>query len=248
MTQQIFHEDEIDLRPYISALLKHKWLILILGASFAIVGLIFSLLSTKTYTALATLLFTRNRATLSLAQEFPTVNEPVDFRSRMEALLEIANSDALAQRTIQVMGDQLPATLHNVDTLSQAVKASAKGDSLLVEATFQDPDTAAAIANTWAQELATTINIAYSGEQPLSDIQDKLISAQSDYESAQADLEDFIRQNPRTALEQQIKEAQELLDLAGNDRSVQLAYYYIRKHAMEQLLANAGSGYKYGLK
>jgi capsular polysaccharide biosynthesis protein len=239
MTQNLTTNDEIDLRPYLAALLKHKWLILILGVSFAVIGLVISLATPRTFSATSTLLFTRNRATLSLAQEFPTVNEPIDFRSRMEALLAIANSDALAQRTIQVMSDQLPDSLRSVEDLSDAVVTTSEGDSLLVKATQGDAETAANIANTWASELATTINLAYSGEQPLSAIQGKLGSARSDYEDAQKALEEFIRLDPRAAFEAQLKETRGLLDQESDNRVVLLTYYYLRSQTMDQVINNA---------
>ena len=83
-----FYDDEIDLKPYIIAV-RQKWrLIALITLLTASAALVFSLLQTSTYEASATILLTRTRTALELANQFPTISEPIDSRSRMDAMLE----------------------------------------------------------------------------------------------------------------------------------------------------------------
>ncbi|MFN2303008.1 MAG: Wzz/FepE/Etk N-terminal domain-containing protein, partial [Anaerolineales bacterium] len=93
------YEDVIDLRPYIQAIRKRWWLIALVTILVAAGAFAYSMLQVRSYEASATILLTRTRATLELANQFPTVNEPIDTRSRMDAMLEIAGSDALVVQT-----------------------------------------------------------------------------------------------------------------------------------------------------
>ncbi|MCJ7696189.1 MAG: Wzz/FepE/Etk N-terminal domain-containing protein, partial [Anaerolineaceae bacterium] len=85
-----FYDDEIDLRPYINAIRKKWWLIALITILVAAGAFAYSMLQSRNYETGATILLTRTRASLSLANQFPTINEPIDSRSRMDAMLEIA--------------------------------------------------------------------------------------------------------------------------------------------------------------
>lgn len=232
-------EDEVDLRPYFVAILQHKWLILLIGVFFAVIALSISLLQPRKYNAQAALLLTRSRAQLSLANQFTTVNEPIDARSRMDALIAIASSDALAYQTWRELNGILAGKIVTVEDFKKMIEITNKGDSIIISAITLDPELSAIIANTVADQLAQTINLAYSGEQPLSDIQERLISAKQEYEKAQTELEYFIRENPKSSLEIQLVEVNKLVDILGSDRTVKLANFSQFKHGMERLRQQA---------
>ena len=102
------YEDEIDLRPYINAIIKDWWKIGLLAISLAILVFVFTFLQAPSYQATATILLPRSQLQLSLADQFPTVVDAGDSRSRMDAYLTIAQSDAIAQQTYQTFKDVLP--------------------------------------------------------------------------------------------------------------------------------------------
>jgi uncharacterized protein involved in exopolysaccharide biosynthesis len=231
--------DEVDLRPYIMVLVKKKWWIIGLGFLFGATALLITLAIPRTYTANATLLLTRSRAMLSLAEQFPTVNEPVDTNSRMAALMTIAEGDAIANMTLQSLGDAIPAEYQSLEGIKSIVNVRNNGDSISIAASTEDPQLSANIANTWADHLVETINIAYSGEQPLNKIQDRLSTAEEAYAQAQATLEDFIRENPKKELETRLNEANTLIASYGNERAVQMTYNLNRKQTMEELQEQA---------
>lgn len=228
-------DDTIDLRPYLVTIWKYKWWIILLAVLLTAIVTIYTQNQPSLYRSQATLLLTRSQPVLSLAQQFPTVNEPVDSRSRMDAMLTIAESDALIQQTIDTLGEKLPEKNRTINQLKDLLSIENKGDSIIVSALAEDPHLAAAIANAWANRIVETINTAYSSEQPLIEIQRQLTIAKSDYETAQAELEAFIAQSPLKSLEQKYNELLTMLNLLGSDRAVQMEQLIKRKQTMQEL-------------
>jgi capsular polysaccharide biosynthesis protein len=235
------YDDEIDLRPYITSIIQRWWLILILGVIFALVGLGISLMQARKYESAATILITRSRPTLSLAEQFPTVNEPVDSSLRMNALLSLAQSDALTMETLKSLGDKLPAEDREIEALKKHVQIGSQGDAIVVTATAKDPILAADIANTWADQVVSAINLAYSGAQLPPEIQTQLTSAQQEYQGAQTALEAFMQDDQKAFLEARVNEAQTLLDKLTMDRTNQVAYFTKRKETMSQVADQAAA-------
>ena len=99
------YDDEIDLRPYINALIENWVKVVLLAVVFAALTLGFTLLQPRSYQATATLLIPHSQLQLSLADQFPTVVDNRDARSRMDAYLTIANSGAIAQQVYQHLED-----------------------------------------------------------------------------------------------------------------------------------------------
>jgi uncharacterized protein involved in exopolysaccharide biosynthesis len=233
------NEDEVDLRPYIAELIKMKWWIIGLGLLCGALALVISLLIPRTYTANGILLLTRSRAMLSLAEQFPTIAEPVDTRSRMDALIAIAKDDSIANMTLLSLGDAVPDKYRSIEDIKAVINIQNNGDSIGISATTHDPKLSAAIANSWADHLLEMINNAYSGDYPLTKIQESLVTAKEEYNRAQIALEDFIRQNPKKELETRLNEANNVLATYGSERAAQMAYYLYRKQSMVELKEQA---------
>lgn len=233
------YDDEIDLRPYLLALIRHWWQIGLLIIILSATAYLYTNRQPRIYKATATMLLTRTRSNLSLAEQFPTVTDPVDTRSRMDALLSLTQSDALAAETLQVVGDILPEESRNIEAIKNRVSVTSQGDTILVSATAQNPETAAEIANTWAYQAVQDINLAYSGEQPLAEIQVQMETARQDYQTAQSDLETFIQTNRISLLEKQMTEAETLLSSLTSERAWKISYYTNRMQSMENLIVQA---------
>lgn len=233
------YDDEIDLRPYINALRRRWWLVGLVTIIAASAAFTYSILQERKYEAVATILLTRSRASLSLANQFPTITEPIDSRSRMEAMLSIANSEGLIVRTMEDIDQSSPANGIDLEELKESVEITTTGDTIHIAATLNDPKYAAVIANTWAQNAVTAINYAYSEEQLPSEIMVSLEPARAEYEQAQADLESFLRENQVDVLEKQIDETSALLDELVQDRTWKIAYNVQRKQKMEQVINQA---------
>jgi uncharacterized protein involved in exopolysaccharide biosynthesis len=233
------YDEEVDLRPYILAIVNRWWLIALIALGLAMLALVFSLIQPRVFQSTATVLITRSRASLNLAEQFPTVNEPIDSRSRMDAILSIGQSDALALQVIEDLGEILPAADREPNEIKKKVGVSNSGDIISIEAEAKNPELAALIANTWARRAVSAINTAYSGEQPLVEIQDQLQSTRQSYEESQAELEAFIQENQISLLEQQIIEVQSALENLSQERALRIAYYTNRKQSLEDLKVQA---------
>jgi uncharacterized protein involved in exopolysaccharide biosynthesis len=234
-----FYDDEIDLRPYIYALRRRWWQIALVTAVAALAAFLFSILQTTKFESTASILITRSKASLSLADQFPTISEPIDFKSRIEAMLTIATSEGLVVQTMEDIHQEYPENGIEREELKSAVEITSGGDTISITATYADPLYAAVIANVWAQNVVNAINYAYSGEQLPAEIQASLEPARVEYQMAQKDLEDFIRENQVDVLRKQIDEASTLLDELVQDRTWQIAYNVRRKQKMEQLIDQA---------
>ena len=233
------YEDEIDLRPYILVLLYNWWKICLLALLFAIIAYFFFSTRPNVYGATATLLVTRARLQLSLADRFPTVSEPVDTRARTEALLNLAQNDELAVAAAKELQAQFPDEARDPEAIKKMVEVTTAGDAILVSATSDNPDFAAQAANVWADQMVKAINTAYSSEQPLSEIQSQLQVAQEEYAARQAELQAFLKTSQVDLLTGQVAEAQTLLDTLNQDRAGQIAYFARRKQNMDQLVVQA---------
>ena len=235
------YDDEIDLRPYITSIIQHWRQILILAVIFAVLGLGTSLIMPRKYESTATILLTRSRPTLSLAEQFPTVNEPVDSSLRMNALLSLAQSDTLTMETLNSLGEKLPAEDREIEALKKHVQIGSQGDAIVVTATAKDPILAADIANSWADQVVAAINLAYSGAQLPPEIQTQLASSQLEYQGAQTALEAFMQDNQKAFLKARVNEAQNLLDKLALDRTNQVAYFTQRKETLSQVADQAAA-------
>jgi len=229
-------EDEIDLRPYVLALLHRWWVVVLLGVIAAAAGMGFSQSQNKTYTASATILVTRTSATLSLAEQFPTVKEPVDTNSRMVAFLSIAQNDSIVIKVYDQVKDLPSSPVHNPADLKKMVTVSNQGDAILITATTHSPQMAADIANSWAKETVASINSAYASNEPLAVMQTEKDAAQQEYLTTQANLEAFIKDNQIDLLNARIMESKTLFNSYANDRLWQISYWNQRKYDMETLI------------
>lgn len=233
------YDDEIDLRPYILTLIN-RWrligllAILAAGAAFAA-----SILQPRSYEATAKILVTRSRTALALAEQFPTVAEPVDARSRMEAMLSITEGDALALATLRSVESSLPPDERELVDFKERVEVTDNGDLILVTAKARDPALAAEIANAWARQAVDDINVAYSGEQPPAEIQGQRQASQQEYEQAQAALEDFIQHSQLPLLGKKIAETSALLSGLADERARRIEFYASLRLQLDQLIVQA---------
>lgn len=233
------NDDEIDLRPYLYALRNKWWLILLVTVIAAGVAFAYSFTLVSKYNSSATILLTRTRTMLSLANQLQTITEPIDFRSRMDAMLAIANSESLVVQTLEDIQQEFPDNGITREALRSAIDISSTGDTIKVTATYTDPFLATVMADAWAHNVITAINYAYSGEQLPAEIQAGLEPARQEFETAQAELEAFLNENQVTLLEKQIVETSTLLDELVQNRTWEIAYNVRRKQKMEQVIDQA---------
>jgi capsular polysaccharide biosynthesis protein len=239
MNSMTLYSDDIDLRPYVLSLMKRWWIIVILTVLLSLAAYGFTLRKPPKYESTATIIINRSQLKLSIADQFPTITQYNDARYRNEAYLAIAQSASIAQATFEALVDKLPPNYSNFNSIKGRVEVEIKGDSISVKGSDQDPDLSAEIANTWAEQTAYAINLAYSGERPLSEIQSQIIIAENEYHAAQSALEEFIQTNRITVLEAKKSATQNLLTNLTADEESQIDYLYQRKQYLRQLIDSA---------
>ncbi len=233
------YEDEIDLRPYLVAILKKWWQIGLVALALAAAVFAFTFSQPPKYESTATMIVTYREARLELAQEFTTEMISKDYRGRMDAYLVIANSDAIAQDSFNALREQLPESVKNASELKKKININFSGDAIKISARDKSPEIAALIANTWAQKTVATINTVYNTNLPIVEIQTQLENARANYQNAQSALEDFLETNRTTELEAQIRLSQTLLQSATEALSTSISEPFAQKTALEQLIIQA---------
>ncbi len=219
-------DDEIDLRKYIDILLR-RWreivfftiLIVVLAAAA-----VFALRAVQIpmYEAAANVAIVRTQTDVNFDDRFTTSsdsNRTQDVTSRRAALVGLAKSGTIAEAVIADLGDQLSEELRDPATLLRRIEASLStqngrtGQSDLIEITAdaESPETAAAIANSWAKRYVQEVNRIY-GQVPdemMASVEQELSQAQTKYGDAQSNLESFLGTSPLNTLRRQVSETQE---------------------------------------
>jgi uncharacterized protein involved in exopolysaccharide biosynthesis len=235
------YEDEIDLQKIVNTLFDRKWFIVIFSILFGLIGLVFSLTQTRTYQATATIILTRSQSNLSIADQFPTINEPMDNRSRMETIVAIATNDKIARNVVNLVKDDLNSANLDLVSFKRKTEVTNVGDAILITTSADDPKLASRIANFWASEVIESVNTAYSEDQPLINLEKQLETAEEEYRISQSELESFIQNSQIDLLTSQIDQAKLIFDELASERAKEVLFYENRRESMNQLIVQAQS-------
>jgi len=196
-------DEEIDLRPYLAALLKNWYWVVGSGVAAAIIALIISSLIPPTYEATALVAITRPRYVLQFDSRFQNVT---NIQPVYRAYPELATSDGVLQELRGGYGNLIEAeSLHN---LRQTVSASAGADPSLIRlsAKGRDPQAITMLANGWADIYIQRANEIF-GQQNSEQVdffQTQLDKATVELEQAQQAMIAFQGQNRSVILETQL--------------------------------------------
>ncbi|HSJ58341.1 MAG TPA: Wzz/FepE/Etk N-terminal domain-containing protein, partial [Anaerolineae bacterium] len=185
-------EDEIDLRAYVTVLLRNWLWIVGPAVVLAVVAFAVSSALPKTYEASAVVLVTQPRYQLQFDPRFDTESiKPV-----AKAFPTLATSDTVLQAVVDTYVPPAEAGIGswNVGTLAGMARASSEGDPSLVVLTVRSgsPRAAAEIANAWARALADRGNDIYgSGEADVLFFEQQLTDAEAVLDQAESALIDF---------------------------------------------------------
>ncbi|MCW5850980.1 MAG: hypothetical protein KIT87_12975 [Anaerolineae bacterium] len=201
-------EDEIDLRRYVSVLLR-RWKMI---GALTILTLLVSALVTRltfspTYTATASVVISVTRDQLNFDPKFKTEYQiPYDPTPRKAALVRLASSSAIAAQVISKLGDALAPAYRSPSALLDLVNVTSQGDLIEMNVTTDTADQAAMIANAWVDLFAVQANQVFNlaGKAP-SEIKPQVDAAWGNYQTAQAQYEQFVANNNLSLLEQQVK-------------------------------------------
>lgn len=235
-------EDTIDLRIYIDILLRRRRVILLLTVLVALAAFISSQFLPAKYQAVSGLVVAPKRADLRLTASLGLTAEDaqrVDLRYRNAALVEIAGSLEIAQRVIERNPDlAIELETRNPARLAGMMAITGKEDWISIQAEAPMPQLAVALARAWVHEAAAHINAVYAVDAVVeSNLEVEAQAAWTDYQQAQAVLENFLRDSRIVAIEGQIQGLENSLDWTTFD--MQLANTYRQEALLQQLLLDA---------
>ena len=267
-------EDEIDLREYVLVLVAWWREIAPIAIGAAVVAavaiLLLRLVTPPSYESSATVAIARTQSSITFDERFTTLSQDqlqalssVDAAARRGALVGLVSSGAVAQAVIDQLGSQLdeeerqPAywlAEGQVETsLVGGTGSQNNSDLIRITISADSPVKAAALANAWAEHYVEQVNRIY-GQIPselVASVANELVKAQSEYESAQKELEAFVAQNEVEKLNRLITEKQDIIASlqAGKQTAIttivdeelqarrQIISAYINAQASNRLLA-----------
>ncbi len=227
-------EDEIDLRQYVLVLVAWWREIALIAIGAAVVAavaiLLLRLVTPPSYVSSATVAIARTQSSITFDERFTTLSQDqlqalssVDAAARRGSLVGLVASGAVAQAVIDQLGSQLdeeerrPAywlAEGQVETsLVGGTGSQNNSDLIRITISADSPAKAAALANAWAEHYVEQVNRIY-GQIPselVASVTNELVKAQSEYESAQKELEAFVAQNEVEKLNRLITEKQDII-------------------------------------
>lgn len=203
-------EQEIDLRPYIQALLR-QWRVLlgvVLVALLAAVTL--TLLQPRASSAVATVLIEPVSAQVVLDPRFTERDtaQVTNATTRRQALLDLAESPVLEARVSAALGD---TTLKPGDLIEQ-ISVDSTSDLLAITAKDDEPAEAARLAELWGQEYERLVAELYVGSSLGAErIVAELDDARARNDEARRAYEAFLSEGELVRAEQEVKRLEGLL-------------------------------------
>lgn len=226
LRHQVMMQDEIDLRPYLRVLWKHRFTIVLVTVAAMLVGGLLSLLAGPVYEARGMILVTKPSFQVGapvdpsapglkigtiLVSDLPT-----------ETLVAFARSAAVKQRVVK----RISSNFSRVSDIGVSLFAQTVRNTNLVELTVRgkDPVLAARVANEWARIVAAESEALFSAEaqQSFAFFDSRLQEATRQLGTAERALRDFhvsseigvLQARVRTVTEQIASYESRLVDIS----------------------------------
>ncbi|NJN16860.1 MAG: hypothetical protein HC822_11635 [Oscillochloris sp.] len=231
--------DEIDLRPYISALLRHVRLIFGLALLVAVVAAGAAILLPRGGQAMSTVLIIPAASQINLDSRFVTRDATMltNVTFQRQALIGLAQSNAIATQ----VAAEIPAVAGmSTEDLLNRIQVAAEGDLLRITASAASDAEALELAESWGRNYERLVTAAYSRNiAGLNLIGEQITDSQQRYVAAQTQLEQFLSRNELVEVEQQIKRINGLLDGSTNAGTALYTQYLSRTQELDLILADA---------
>ncbi len=208
------YEEEIDLRVYLDVLLRRRRLILVVGIVAAVAAFVVSSLMPPTYEAQSALSVAPRRSNITLTEDFVLSEEEqsqLDAKRHESSLTRIAQSLELAETVAEAQPELLEEEMP-LNALLNSLEVTTEGDLLVLTASANDPQRAAALANAWLEATLEKINAVYSFDPAtVTEIEGQKELSWEEYQKAQNALETFLAESQTSELESRIQVIQSSL-------------------------------------
>lgn len=212
----------IELREYIEGIFSWwREIILVIMIAIVLAGAFAGVLRLRTpprYEASADVIMSRVVSSVNLVDTFRTVTEDglaqANGAARREALVSLVQTATIAEAVIADLGEILTESERKPAVLMEVVSAEAPvgsdgrtiSDIIRITVRSDEPEKAAAIANSWARQYVAHINSVFNQVpvETYESVASALEQAGTEYEQAQRNLEAFIADNRIDELQHQI--------------------------------------------
>jgi capsular polysaccharide biosynthesis protein len=206
-------EEEVDLRGYISVLLRHWKIIVSITVIAVIIGGLLSFLPSRSYEAKSGVVITK--AGVIAMPEYGTSDaEASALNIARQTLIALVKSSSVASQVVEQLGDRLEPGERGLASLTSKVQVKNQGDFIEITVKDPDPEKAADIANAWAESYVSYVNGLYSDIlQSPEELMAQTDAAKLEYEEAEGMWEDFVQDNRIDELSRQISDIELLCQL-----------------------------------
>jgi uncharacterized protein involved in exopolysaccharide biosynthesis len=197
-------EDEIDLRAYITILLRYKFWIAGLALVAAVTAFGVSSLVPPTYEGMALVAATKPSYHIQFDPRVQTQSNP---QPSYRAYPALAMGDELLAKLEGAIAAELPLASGELSELRERIEANGGTDTSIIELTYRDrdPERAARIVNMWAELFVESTNQLYGqSEQDLIFFEGQLQEAEQALSNAEQALIDAQARNQANILAAQL--------------------------------------------
>ncbi len=216
-------DDEIDLREYIAVLIKYWRWIVAASVLAAVIAFVVSSFLPRVYEATASVIILKSKTEISFDPKIQTTTEDQSTQKEYQStLVGLVTSGEIAGTVFEKYRDVLPVDVKNVADLLDSVEGSNTGDIISITVSDTDPVRAARLADAWAETYVSYVNRLYGNQTTplLVEVQSQAKEAEQSYQTAQSNLEEFLKNNRISALQREVAVRQDhtksLLDAKYN--------------------------------
>lgn len=151
-------EEEIDLRPYVNALLRYWWAIILTGLIIGVGAVLLASLKESSYRATTIVAFLEPTQSVQFDTRFETVPSKTTI---LKSLPSLSMSDEVMTQLLADVGD---TSIETVTQLERHLSAESGSDLnlLYLQANSNDPKLSARLVNQWAEIFVATANEIYA--------------------------------------------------------------------------------------
>lgn len=241
-------------RQVASILLGHWRFILLVSALCGVIAFavgLYLLMAAPVYESSASVLVSRSRLLFRIESRIETSQDPVTnsaasiaaLNTRLQTLAALARSAEIELAVQRRLSDRLPADLRQPGRLVESVQVRPSNELLRVTFRSHDPALAAAVANTWAEELADRVESVYSATGGTDTVEAEVEKARLAYEAADRALSRFNIDHPIEDLNRRVQAKGDEIKALQEQRVAYLraraAALYASLNTVDQLIRDA---------
>jgi uncharacterized protein involved in exopolysaccharide biosynthesis len=183
--------DEIDLRPYLRALIR-RWRWILLAALLGAVGAgLAALMQPTMFSSTASVFVRSTQSEVTLDPRFVT-KDVADPIARRKTLLGFAKSPSVEMQIPRDVINRLAPSNYVVGMLASRISATSDGELIQITARDSTPEQARELADAWAIGFVSYANQLYGSGGGISDASARVREASDNYAAAQRAYEQFL--------------------------------------------------------